>query len=324
MAGFFHTRGVILTPEDLAWNAWPDRAAAAGLTTIALHPTPGRVAAFVDSEAGQAFLARCRALGLQVEYELHAIGELLPRSLFEKDPTFFPMNKLGERVREVNLCAHSEAALQIAAENALTIARRLRPTTGRYFLWGDDGAPWCRCPRCRSLSDSDQALLFENVLLEALRRDDPQARLAHLAYANTLLPPTQLKPAPGVFLEFAPIRRRYDLPYAEQNGPGFADPLEALDANLAVFGAPDAQALEYWLDASRFSGWKKPPVKIPWNREVFAADLAAYAARGVRHITTFAVQVDADYLALHSEPPLDAYGSLFTCPPSPLPKGKGG
>ncbi|HZT42742.1 MAG TPA: DUF4838 domain-containing protein [Chthonomonadaceae bacterium] len=311
MAAFFQTRGVVLTPEDLSWDAWPDRAAAVGLTTIALHPTPGRVAVFVESEGGQRFLTRCHALGLQVEYELHAIGELLPRSLFEKDPALFPMNEQGARMRDCNLCVHSETALQIAAENAVKIARLLRPTTGRYFFWGDDGAPWCRCPRCRSLSDSDQALLFENALIKALRREDPQARLAHLAYANTLQPPTQIEPEAGVFLEFAPIRRRYDMPYAEQVGPGFDDTLNALDANLAVFGAQDAQALEYWLDVSRFSHWQKPPVRIPWNSDLFAADLDSYAARDVRHITTFAVQIDADYLALYGEPPLDEYGKLL-------------
>ena len=35
------------------------------------------------------------------------------------------------------------------AENAVAIAKMLRPTTGRYFFWGDDGKPWCRCPECK-------------------------------------------------------------------------------------------------------------------------------------------------------------------------------
>lgn len=308
---FFGTRGVVLIPDDLSWDAWPERAQAAGLSTIALHPTPGRVAGFVRSEAGRTFLARCAALGLEIEYELHAIHDLLPRALFAADPTLFRMNDEGERIGDFNLCVHSERALAIAAENAREIGRLLRPTTGRYFYWGDDGQPWCRCPHCRILSDSDQALIVENHLIRALRTEDPQARLAHLAYANTLPPPTQIRPEPGVFLEFAPIHRRYDLPYAQQTGPEARDPLEALDANLAWFGAGDAQALEYWLDVSRFSRWQKPPVKIPWDAAVFAADLDAYGSRGIRHITTFGVQIDAGYLALHGEPPLDEYGSAL-------------
>src|SRR5262249_5680569 len=79
----------------------------------------------------------------------------------------------------------------------------LRPTTWRYFFWGDDNQPWCRCPRCRELSDSDQALVFENYLLKALRQRDPKAQLAHLAYANTLSPPARVRPELAVFLEYA-------------------------------------------------------------------------------------------------------------------------
>src|SRR5207249_1139096 len=101
----------------------------------------------------------------------------------------------GVRTPDANLCVHSERALEIAAENAVALSRTLRPTTGRYFLWGDDAMPWCRCPRCRALADSDQALLLENRLLAALRVLDPEAKLAHLAYHNTLRLPEQIRPA---------------------------------------------------------------------------------------------------------------------------------
>jgi hypothetical protein len=238
--------------------------------------------------------------------------ELLPRDLFARDKGLFRMNEKGERVPDANLCVHSPAALDIAAENALKFCRQLRPTTGRYFFWSDDGQPWCRCPRCRELTDSDQALLFENHLLKALRGLDPRATLAHLAYANTLSPPTRLKPEPGVFLEYAPIRRRYDTPYEKQISPGQPDALSALDANLKVFPADTAQVLEYWLDVSRFSGWKRPAVKLPWRRDVLAADLVTYAARGIRHVTSFAVYVDDDYHRRYGDPSfIQEYGEAL-------------
>ena len=81
-----------------------------------------------------------------------------------------------------------------------------------------------------------------------------------------------------------------------------------LDANLEVFGRANAQALEYWLDASLFSKWKKPAVKVPFDPQVLAADLNTYGRRGIRHVTTFAVYIDADYVARHGEPPLTVYG----------------
>jgi hypothetical protein len=239
--------------------------------------------------------------------------ELLPRDLFAKDPSLFRMDDKGDRVPDANCCVSSARALEIVAENALRLARDLPPTTGRYFFWGDDGRPWCRCPACRGLTESDQALLLENGMVAALRRAEPRASLAHLAYANTLAPPKKLKPAPGVFLEYAPIRRRYDAPYAEQTGPDAQDGLSQLDANLAVFQRETAQVLEYWLDVSRFSGWKRPAVALPWRLDVLRADLEAYAARGIRHVTTFAAWVDADYTRRFGEPRfISEYGEALS------------
>jgi hypothetical protein len=40
------------------------------------------------------------------------------------------------------------------------------------------------------------------------------------------------------------------------DAPTHGQPLDALGASLAWFGAEDAQVLEHWLDVSRFSGWK--------------------------------------------------------------------
>jgi hypothetical protein len=298
----FLTRGVVLVPDDFSLRDWPERARRAGLTTLALHHgrSVSEVVKFVESATGQEALSRARKLGLEIEYELHAMSELLPRQMFEKDQNLFRKNEKGERVADFNLCVHSSDALEVVAGNAIVFARRLRPTTGRYFYWGDDGRPWCHCSKCRELSDSEQALVLENTLVKALRRDDPRAQLSHLAYAGTIKPPQQVKPEPGIFLEYAPIQRRYDLAYAQQiDGK---DGIANLDANLKIFRADTAQVLEYWLDVSRFSGWKRPAKKLPWSRDVFLADLETYAVRGVRHVTTFAVFIDAEYVKLHGEP----------------------
>ncbi len=314
---FFLTRGAVVVLSDLRTLDWPARAKRAGLSTLATHIFPHEVAAFVQRDEGQKFLAACRGLGLQVEHELHAMSDLLPRALFDKDPTMFPLTDKGDRVRDYNLCVHSPAALDVVAENAIKYTKILRATTSRYFYWIDDGRPMCRCPKCRGLSDSDQALLLEHHVLRAIRQVDPQAKLAHLAYARTLPPPTQIKPAAGIFLEFAPIERKYDVPFRQRELPrggslAHGRLLDALDANLAWFGRDGAQTLEYWLDLSRFSGWKRQNVKaIPWHDGVFRDDLRTYAERGVRHVTTFAAWVDGDYVKRFGDPPLEAYGAGF-------------
>jgi hypothetical protein len=308
----FETRGVVLVPEDLTLQDWPERAQRAGLTTIGLHhgSSPRAVASALQSDEGQRFLERCRRLGLEIEYELHAMKELLPRDLFSKDPTLFRMNDNQERSPDAYLCVHSDRALDIVGEHAVALAQSLPPTTGRYFFWGDDGQPWCRCHKCRALSDSDQALLLENHLWKVLRGQDEKAQLAHLAYATTLGAPKQVTPAEGVFLEYAPMNRRYDVPYSRQAGPAQPYGLPMLDANLQVFRPETAQVLEYWLDVSRFSDWRRPAVRLPWNERVFVADLDAYGSRGIRHVTTFAAWVDADYQRRFGDPAfIEAYGA---------------
>jgi hypothetical protein len=293
----FITRGVVLLPQDLTLSDWPERAKNAGLTTIGIHHqnSPRAIMDWVRNDAGQRVLEQCRKLGLAVEYELHAMKELLPRGLFTKNPELFRMNDKGQRTPDANCCVHSERALDILAENAVSIAKVLRPTTGRYFYWGEDGQPWCRCPLCRDLSPSEQATVIENRLCRALRTLDGRAQVAHLAYQNTLTPPRKVKPDEGVFLEYAPINRRYDLPYERQEDAKNADGLHVLDANVQVFRKDTAQVLEYWLDVSRFSKWRRPAVKLPWNKDVFLADVETYRKRGIRHVTTFAAWIDADY-----------------------------
>ena len=293
----FLTRGVVLLPEDLSLADWPERARKAGLTTIGIHHqnSPQAVIRWIKQDTGQRFLEQCRKIGLEVEYELHAMKELLPRGLFNKRPELFRMTDSGERKPDANCCVHSKEALELIAENALAVARTLRPTTSRYFYWGDDGQPWCLCPRCSELSASDQAVVVENGICQALRKLDPKAHVAHLAYMNTLPPPKKVKPEAGIFLEFAPINRRYDLPYEKQQDPKLADGLPALAANLQVFPKESAQVLEYWLDVSRFSRWKRPAVRLPWNKKVFRADVETYWKRGIRHLTAFAAWIDRDY-----------------------------
>ena len=316
----FKTRGVVVVVRDLETLDWPRRAKEAGLTTIGTHITPTQVTTFLKTAKGQAFLSECKTLGIEVEHELHAMGELLPRDLFEKNPDMFRMNDRGERTPDSNLCLHSKAGLEVVCENAVRFTRELPSTTGRYFYWIDDGKPMCRCPKCRELSDSDQALLLENRLVQALQEAHPGATLAHLAYANTLRPPTQITPDRRVFLEFAPIHRSYEQSLSNRTaGPEggrpkltHGDVLDALDANLEVFPAATAQALEYWLDVSRFSRWKRDKtVKLPWREDVFLGDLNEYARRGIRHITSFAAWIDGDYVRRFGEPPLGEYGCGF-------------
>jgi len=310
----FRARGLVLIPPDLTLPDWPERMAAAGLNVIGYHTArgPSEITEFLRTEVGQASRERFAECGLDIEYEMHAMQELLPRGLFERDPELFRMDESGTRVPEWNLCPSHASALEIVGENAVRVCEALTPTTHRYYLWSDDGKPWCQCPECRGLNDADQTLLTTNAILAALRQWDPQARVAGLVYHATLTPPTQVRPAEGVFLEFAPIERRWDRPLTDRTIEAHARALDALDAAIEIYSMDEhAQVLEYWMDASRHSGWQRPAVAVPWHPEVLAADLESYAAKGFRRVTSFGCHLDAEYLAMHGEPPVAAYGAAL-------------
>jgi len=292
-------RGIILDVHDLATVDWAKLAHDNGINTIGTHVFPKQVADFVQTEKGKQFLADCKKYGIMVEHQLHALSDLLPRELFEQDPSMFRMTKDGKRVKEDNLCVHSTKALDLVAKNARHYAELLPPDNHRYYFWLDDGKPVCECPQCSEYSASEQALIVENRIIKELRRFDSKAQLAHLAYHNTMSAPRKVKPEPGIFLEFAPIHRVWDKPLSDENASGQVDHkeyLRLLQENLEVFPADTAVVLEYWLDVSLFSHWKKPAVKLPWNKAVCESDLKTYANFGIKNFTTFAVYVDSEYL----------------------------
>ena len=292
------TRGVIVAAKNLSGAFdWPRLAHEAGLTTIATHVGPADVVPFMESGLGRRFTDACAEYGIAVEHELHALEHLLPRDLFAKNPELFRMDEKGNRVGDWNCCATNERGLEIIAENAVKVARICRATTGRYYYWLSDAKPICKCPKCRALCGADQAVLIENAIVRALRREiDPDAILSHLAYLETLQTPKSVKPDPALFLEFAPFRRWHSTTRRDDLAEG-GEYLARLDDLLTAFPAETAQVCEYWLDESLFCGWKKPLVHIPWDAERTRRDIAAYVKRGIRHFTTFAVSIDDDYIA---------------------------
>ena len=314
---FFPMRGIVLSVEDLETADWPRIAHENGINTLGTHITPDQVLRFWQSEKGRQFQADCQRYGILVEHELHAMSALLPRECFDMDSTMFRMDENGRRTADFNCCASSPRALDTIASRALYYARRLNATNHRYYFWLDDGAPVCHCPQCADLSASEQALLIENRMLEAIRTYDPKAMLAHLAYYSSLQAPRKVKPREGIFLEFAPFQRRLDLPITDSVGEvrvigNNAKNLEYLRDNLEVFPAETAVILDYWLDVSMASGWKKPAVELPWNGDVCRADIATYASMGIRHITTFAVYMDSAYFNAYPDPVyLKEYGDAL-------------
>ena len=247
------------------------------------------------------YAAEC---GMEIEYELHAGGYLAPQSYDEAHPTWFRESG-GKRVPDWNFCPSADEMLEIVASRAAELAKKLYRSTNRYYFWMDDAPDsWCSCPACRGLSVSDQNLLVMNRILRELRRTNPKAELAYLAYYGTMTPPQSVRPAPGIFLEYAPI---------ERYTPGKGEPTcgteamkEQLTALWRVFDRTKTKILEYWYDNSLFCGWKKPPQRLVPDRDRIRAEMAWYRDRGCTYLSSFACYTGEDYLSRYGDPDFSA------------------
>ncbi len=311
------TPSMLIHPDELSVN-WIERAKKIGLPILGLHPVGGLTAhesmqELLDRTDDPAFcelLSMAERNGIRIEYEMHAMGYFLPREMFATHPEWFRENEHGERVADLNCCASNEEALDHIAVRAADAARRLtkplKHPTYRYFFWMDDALNGrCHCEKCRSLSSSDQQMRVMNRILREIREDYPEAKLAYLAYAECFDPPKQEKPDDGIFLEFAPMDRDFHIPIdgdSEKN----RNMVSKIPALFETFGDREMKVLEYWIDNSMYSGWKKPEKRLDEDKAVVRADFAFYRSMGFDDISTFACYLGPHYEELHGEPDISA------------------
>lgn len=313
------TGSVLVHPYELD-SVWISEAVRLGIPRIGLHPEGGTNAHLtmkalfdlLETPEFRRTLDEAAENGLEIEYEMHAARYLLPSELFAEHPDWFRMNSDGVRVPDFNCCASNPDALSYMADRAADAASKLYRSTNRFFFWMDDGVgKSCCCPDCAKLTPSDQQMLVMNALLSGIRQVIPDAQLAYLAYFDTKDPPTHVKPADGIFLEYAPMDRDYhiaiDDPTSEKNAALRDYPARLLD----FFGRDRAKLLEYWLDNSMFSRWTRPPKRFTPDAPVIAADAAYYKSVGFSDLSTFACFLGKDYRALYGMPDIEPFCSII-------------
>lgn len=297
-------RGIVVYPGDIlsvGVDRWMEYMQMADLNLLGIHgfnddESLPKLRSFLESNEGISLINECEKQHVELEFETHALHLLLPRDLFDEHPEYFRMDENGVRRKDFNMCFSSAGAYGEIEKNIDSIVKWLKPTTNRYFFWTDDVSNgYCHCDSCIKYSESDQALIYENRLLKMLRKRNPPATLAHLAYNNTWKAPVKIKPAEGIFLEYAPIDRDVSKPLPDEH-------ITNLKNNLLLFDINKAHVLEYWIDVSRFSGWKKDSlVKIPWNKQNCERDIELYYSLGIRSMTSFGVWINNDYLNNYGE-----------------------
>jgi hypothetical protein len=295
--GAFRERGLVLGCDGLheQWREWFAFASRNGLNTVFLHDTPpstwdrlldvrvGRLFDLWDRE-GPAIAAEARRLGLQLEFGGHHLSTLIPRAAFEEHPEWFP-ERGGERTEDFNLCVSNAGARQALQEGARRFFARFAGCDV-YHLWADDlrWGGWCECDGCAELTPSDQALLATNLVAEVLAEVAPGARIAHLAYHDTITPPTQVEPRANVDALWAPRNRCYAHALDDETCRRNLRHSMELRGLIAWFGGPErVRAFEYYSDGILFK-WMAPP-----HLGVLPRDAAAYRELGIGGLLDLAV-----------------------------------
>lgn len=312
-------RGVVIMPDEFG-PYWTEMLEQTDLNVLGIHPVaPEGGTAFEVAEAfmtdeNRREIERLEDRGIHVELEMHALSWLLPRGEFAAHPEWFRMNEKGERTGDFNFCFSNREALEVISENAARLAKFYKPRSNRYYFWLDDvPESKCQCPECQKYSASDAALTVYNAILRGLRSVNPEAKQCFLAYHDTLAVPQIVKPEKGIFLEFAPMIRDFDRGLNEPESEKNRKQIATLPDLLSFFGRENAQALDYWLDNSMNSGWKKPPKSFTYNAETLAKDVAYYESLGIDSVTCFACYLGEDYYNLYGQKPdIQTYARILS------------
>ncbi len=305
-----HHAGVVIYLTELS-EYWLEQIKDTGLNYLGLHPVSkpdlrGRSIAeaveWIKKPETQDLLDRLAGIGIDVEYEMHALSWLLPREMFSKHQEWFRMNENGERVDDYNCCPSNPQVLEYLSERAAELTKIFKTSTGRYHFWTDDVPnPKCHCPKCREMTISDEAVTIYNALLQGARSVQSDAKMAYLAYDGAMAPPVSVKPDKGLFLEFAPMSRNLMRPIGDPDSQTNSQVLEPLDTLFEVFGHEDAQVLDYWLDNSLFSKWNPPLRRFGFSPDIVALDSAWYERAGFQTITSFACFLGEEYYKTNGE-----------------------
>lgn len=315
----FVTREILVHPEDLTLD-WIKRMEKARLNALGLHPVGGADArrslqSAIDAHSSaesRALRAEAAARGISVEYEAHVMSWLLPREMFATKPEWFRVNDAGERTPDYNLCVSNPDALLYVSQRAKLLASLLDTGSHKYYYWLDDvSRSECRCQSCARLSAADRQLIAVNAMLAGIREYDAEAKICYIAYNDALAVPRSVEPSDGVFLEYAPINRSHCRPLNDADCPENVKESAPLAELLSFFGKKDAKVLDYWMDNSLFSGWKRPPRRFSLDEEVMRRDVDFYESLGFAEIASFGCFLGEDYRAMYGNPPLEKYGEIL-------------
>ncbi|MGB9594945.1 MAG: DUF4838 domain-containing protein [Candidatus Poribacteria bacterium] len=273
----FNHRSVVLYYWEDGFDNWIDFSAKTKLSAIHLHSDDGiyEMAENVKSR------------GLDFNVRRHFFGEKYAKD----DKNFLEENK---------------ALVKDYVNN-------LPNQINEFFLWPAD-VTLGLYDNPDNWSIPDVILKFTNDMSTAIREVRPNARMSFLSYWSTWGIPNKIKPIDSVFLEIAHIHQCFSHYIADPLCPvNSKEVADIIDNLLEIFNPLETHVLGYWLDASLFGRgvYQDLSGRLPNTGSIIQKDLIYYKNKGVKNISTFAVDLNKNYFQRFASPNVFLYPMLL-------------
>lgn len=140
---------------------------------------------------------------------VHTLDRLVPPSLYDEHPEYFPLIG-GKRVTGlVQRCMSNPEIVKIAADN-LREWMDSEPDEHIFSVSANDVGMLCQCDECRRITEEEGAtsglfLRFVNDVAAEIEKTHPQNYVSTLAYAITETAPNITKPRHNVIIRLCPF-----------------------------------------------------------------------------------------------------------------------
>ncbi len=222
----------------------------------------------------------------------HSFDRLIPPSLYNEHPEYFPLIG-GKRVTGyVQRCLSNPEVVKVAAENMI---KWMDEEPGyRFFSLGqNDVEKLCECPHCQKILEEQGApsglfVHFANQVAELVAEKYPDNYLTIFAYTFSEKPPKTIRPHKNVIIRMAPIRLCFGHPFTECTSVHAQNYREHLDGWAKL-----TDKIFVWHYCTDFPNYFMP---YPDFNE-FIKDTVNYYERGVKGIYfqgTYTTEASAD------------------------------
>lgn len=208
---------------------------------------------------------------------VHSFDLLVPPSLFESHPEYFPLIDGRRKGGYVQRCLTNPDVLRIASERVREWIKE-HPEATIISVSQNDTFNNCQCPECKSLDDAEGSpaaslLKFVNAIAESIEKEYPKLRIDTLAYQYTRKPPKTIRPHKNAVVRLCSIECCFAHPFEQcstEDNRRFVEDIQAW--------RPVTSQLYVWDYTTNFGHYQQP---FP-NFNVLQANVRFFVNHGVK------------------------------------------